>query len=155
MRRKIKWGGGAKSIFFCSEDEGGENRTSDRATVDEMSLPLSRPHPRWRQTEYQHSHAKTSVWSSITWLPVGSFIYCWLKEKRFCMYVCEKDSRTLSNLSQDRWREIVCIQHTVLKLCKPFFISQCYNWEVCDSKWFCSINLSVPGKAFKPKLSLI
>lgn len=26
-----------KAFFFCSEDEGGENRTSDRATVDEMS----------------------------------------------------------------------------------------------------------------------
>lgn len=28
-----------KAFFFCSEDEGGENRTSDRATVDEMSPP--------------------------------------------------------------------------------------------------------------------
>lgn len=32
-----------KAFFFCSEDEGGENRTSDRATVDEMSLPPPAP----------------------------------------------------------------------------------------------------------------
>lgn len=48
MWRKIKWGG------FCSEDEEGENRTSDRASIDEIN-PSFPPHPHWRQT-----HAKNT-----------------------------------------------------------------------------------------------
>ncbi len=35
------------------------------------------------------------------------------------MHVCQKESPALSSQSQDRWREIVCIQHTVLKWCEP------------------------------------
>lgn len=45
--KKDKMGGG-----FQSEDEGGENRTSHRATADEIS-PSSARHPHQRQT-----HAK-------------------------------------------------------------------------------------------------
>ncbi len=37
-----------KAFFFCSEDEWGENRTSDRATVDETSP--SPPPSDWGQT---------------------------------------------------------------------------------------------------------
>lgn len=40
---KIRWKKLKAFFFSCSEDEGGENRTSDRATVDEMSPPLPPP----------------------------------------------------------------------------------------------------------------